>query len=144
MKFKIQLEKKEIDMTPMIDMSFLLIAFFMILINFTEADQNERIRLPVSELAIPPDEVPTQTIMLQVLENGNTIYNNAEYDLEGLGRTLEFHKRFLDVIGVKQKTVNVVVRADMRCESGKVQDVIDLCLALRFENFKLRAKQDDR
>ena len=127
----------------MIDMSFLLIAFFMILINFTEADQNERIRLPISELAKPPDEGPTQTVMLQVLRNGNTIYNNVEYDLEGLRRTLDFHKRFLNVIGVKLPSVNVIIRADARCESAKVQDVIDLCLSLDFRNFKLRAKQND-
>ena len=131
-------------MTPMIDMSFLLIAFFTVLINFSEADQNERIKLPVSELAKPPDEAPVQAVMLQVLNNGNTIYNNAEYDLAGLKQTLEFHKRFLDAIEVKLKSVNVIIRADMRCESGKVQDVIDLCQALKFENFKLRAKQNNQ
>ena len=38
-------------MTPMIDMTFQLIAFFMVLINFTEADQNQAINLPSSELA---------------------------------------------------------------------------------------------
>jgi len=43
------------DMTPMIDMTFQLIAFFMVLVNFADADQNERIRLPSSELAKPPD-----------------------------------------------------------------------------------------
>ena len=46
---------QEGDMTPMIDMVFQLIAFFMVLINFTEADQNQRIHLPSSELAKPPD-----------------------------------------------------------------------------------------
>ena len=48
-------ESAESDMTPMIDMAFQLIAFFMVLINFSEADQNERIHLPSSELAKPPD-----------------------------------------------------------------------------------------
>ena len=128
-------------MTPMIDMSFLLIAFFMVLINFSEADQNERIKLPVSELAIPPNEPPTTILMLQVLENGNTIYNNVDFDLAALKAALEFRKRHLASIGVEQGTVNVIVRADMYCKSEKVQDVIDLCQKLGFENFKLRAKQ---
>ena len=43
------------DLTPMIDMTFQLIAFFMVLINFSEADQNQLITLPTSELAKPPD-----------------------------------------------------------------------------------------
>lgn len=34
------------DMTPMIDMTFQLIAFFMVLINFAEGDQDQRIKLP--------------------------------------------------------------------------------------------------
>ena len=42
-------------MTPMIDMTFQLIAFFMVLVNFADADQNARIRLPSSELAKPAD-----------------------------------------------------------------------------------------
>ncbi len=144
MKFKTKSQKKEIDLTSMIDVTFLLISFFMVLVNFSEADQNERIKLPVSELAKPPDEAPSQNVTLQVLKSGNVLYANAEYDLEGLKAKLEFHKRFLNVINVKLKTVNVIVRADGRCETAKVQDVIDLCQSLGFENFKLRAKQDNR
>ena len=30
------------DLTPMIDMTFQLIAFFMVLINFTDTEQDER------------------------------------------------------------------------------------------------------
>ena len=143
MKFKTKSQKKEIDLTSMIDVTFLLISFFMVLVNFSEADQNERIKLPVSELAKPPDEAPGQFVMLQVLNKGNVIYNNNEYDLEGLKKELEFQRRvFKEVHNVKLKAVSVIVRADSRCETGKVQDVIDLCQVLGFENFKLRAKQN--
>ena len=48
-----ELSMVEGDLTPMIDMAFQLIAFFMVMINFTQADQNERIKLPTSELAKP-------------------------------------------------------------------------------------------
>jgi len=43
----------EMNMTPMIDIVFQLVAFFMIAINFSGASQDERIRLPISELAQP-------------------------------------------------------------------------------------------
>ena len=36
------------DLTPMIDMTFQLIAFFMLLINFSEVDRAEEISLPTS------------------------------------------------------------------------------------------------
>ena len=43
------------DLTPMIDMTFQLIAFFMLLINFSEVDRAEEITLPLAVLAIPPE-----------------------------------------------------------------------------------------
>ena len=39
----------EIDMTPMIDMTFQLITFFMVVKNFSEAEQDDRIQLPLAE-----------------------------------------------------------------------------------------------
>ena len=34
-------------MTPMIDVTFQLIAFFMFVLNFSEVDQDQRINLPL-------------------------------------------------------------------------------------------------
>ena len=45
------------DLTPMIDMTFQLIAFFMVLINFTQSESNDKVQLPDSELAKPPETV---------------------------------------------------------------------------------------
>ena len=53
------------DLTPMIDMTFQLIAFFMILLNFSAVDRNEDIQLPLSELAKPPKEVAKHEMVLK-------------------------------------------------------------------------------
>ncbi|MGL4594378.1 MAG: ExbD/TolR family protein [Thermoguttaceae bacterium] len=143
-KFKSKAEKKELDMTPMIDIVFLLIAFFMVLISFTEADQNERIKLPISELAKPPDKPPSEPMMLQILPEGNIIYGSKEYTLDSFRKELERHQRFLKYMKIPFKTVTVIIRADSGTEAGKVQDVIELCQLMQFENFKLRAKQNDQ
>ncbi len=127
----------------MIDITFLLIAFFMILINFSEADQNERIKLPVSELAQPPEMPPAEPIVLQILDSGKIIYNNVDYDLAGLKGRLDFHKRFLAMMDTPIKDVTVIVRADSRSQTGGVRDVIELCQDLGLENFNLRAKQGE-
>ncbi|MDR2707012.1 MAG: biopolymer transporter ExbD [Planctomycetaceae bacterium] len=144
MKFKSKAGKCELDMTPMIDIVFLLISFFMVLINFSEADTNERIKLPVSELAKPPDTPPTEPIVLQVLANGNIIYANTEYNIESLRKKIEFQLRLLKMLNIAINSVNVIIRADAGCEAGKVQDVIDLCRSQKLENFKLRVKQNDQ
>ena len=47
----------ENDMTPMIDVTFQLITFFMFVLNFSEAEQDERIQLPSSQLAKPAEGV---------------------------------------------------------------------------------------
>lgn len=43
----------EADMTPMIDMTFQLIAFFMIVTNFEQTQADERVKLPADQLARP-------------------------------------------------------------------------------------------
>ena len=58
------------DMTPMIDMTFQLIAFFMVLINFAEGDQDQRIKLPSSELAKPPEGAAEAPLILQLTKDG--------------------------------------------------------------------------
>ena len=51
-------ELLEADMTPMIDIVFQLIAFFMVLVNFTQVDQDARVVLPSSVLSKPPEKQP--------------------------------------------------------------------------------------
>ncbi|MDD4267587.1 MAG: biopolymer transporter ExbD, partial [Thermoguttaceae bacterium] len=65
-------------MTPMIDMVFQLIAFFMVVINFSEADQNQRIHLPSSELAKPPDAPLESPITINVISEEIAILGAQE------------------------------------------------------------------
>jgi len=143
MKFKTKSKAYQMDMTAMIDIVFLLIAFFTVLINFSDAEQNERITLPISELAKPPETPPSEPIILHVLGNGNVIYGTQEYTPEALDKQIAFHMRFLNAMKIPLKRVTVIVRADGDCPAGKVQDVIELCQRHRLENFKLRARQND-
>jgi len=55
------------DMTAMIDMVFQLIIFFMVLINFSQDDQNDKIKLPSSELAKPAEAPLKFPILVQDL-----------------------------------------------------------------------------
>ena len=71
MKFKQRFEAKaaEMDMTSMIDMVFQLIIFFMVLINFSQDDQNDKIKLPTSELAKPADAPLKNSIYIHLGSN---------------------------------------------------------------------------
>ena len=88
------------DMTPMIDMTFQLIAFFMVLVSFSEADQNERIRLPLSELAKPPDAPLPTPITLQLTGEGTVIFGGKDVPLSQLPRALQVERQLLGGIAV--------------------------------------------
>ena len=72
------------DLTPMIDMVFQLIAFFMVLINFAQTESNDRVKLPSSQLVKPP-EVPLEfPIILHVAQDGEIILGGDDYTAETL------------------------------------------------------------
>ena len=129
------------DMTPMIDMTFQLIAFFMVLINFTEADQNERIHLPISELAKPADVPFESPVTLQLTKQGTVLFIGKEVSLSEIKTLLRWEKNVLTAKGGDVSKATVIIRADAYAETGVVQELIKACQDAGFEKFALRAKQ---
>jgi len=136
-------EMIEIDMTPMIDMTFQLIAFFMILINFDAAEQDERIKLPGSALAKPPDGPLESPITLQVTRNGATLIGGTLYATpESLTPLLKSEKYVMESQGKSEKNATIIVRAHKDVKTGQVQKLIKVCQEVGFEKFTLRAKEE--
>ena len=132
---------QEGDMTPMIDMTFQLIAFFMVLINFTQSEQNEKVQLPDSELAKPP-EVPLEfPITLHLTQEGRVIIGGQETGLEGLSPYLVKEKQVLQLKGQSISDATIVIRAHKAAATGKVQELIKVCQENSFEKYALRAKE---
>ena len=140
------------DMTPMIDIVFQLIAFFMLVINITKVDQNELIRLPASDLAKPPEAPPQSPITLQLTSQGTVIFGGQEtppgQDVRlWLRPLLLIERRIIDVTrGRSVDKATIIIRADRNAKTGEVQDLMQLCQdpAIGFQKFKLRAKQQER
>lgn len=131
------------DLTPMIDMTFQLIAFFMVLINFTEADQDERIKLPSSELAKPPDAPFENPITLQLMKNGDVIVSGRIYTLDSVRSALLVEIQLLTSQKKTPEDATVIIRADAEVETGLVQKLIQNCQELQLIKFALRAKQEE-
>lgn len=137
-------ESVEADMTPMIDMTFQLIAFFMVLVNFSEADQNQAINLPASELAKTPDFPPEGPITLQVEKNGNVIFHSntaTAPDLKDLQGMLRNEKNAQLMMNKNPKAATVIIRGDKNAKTGRVQMVVGIAQQEGFEKFVLRAKE---
>jgi biopolymer transport protein ExbD len=133
----------DIDMTPMIDMTFQLITFFMFVMNFSEAEQDDRIQLPLSQLAKPVDGPVEKPITLQLTNTGSVIYAGELIGLQDISGYLEREKSVLADGGRNPADATVIVRADGGAKTGQVQDIIKICQEKGFEKFALRAKYDE-
>jgi biopolymer transport protein ExbD len=138
----------EADLTPMIDIVFQLVAFFMVLVNFTQAEQDARVELPKSALAIPPEETQDQPLTIQLAKMPGTstfkaLVGGDEIDIgPALDSILMRERRAFGHNNRSPKDVIVVVRAHKDVETGKVQEVITLCQLHQFERFRLRVEEE--
>lgn len=138
-KFEVSAEG---DMTPMIDMTFQLIAFFMVLINFAEGDQDQRIKLPSSELAKPPDAPVEAPLILQLTEQGTVLMGGDRVPIADMTRHLRTEKEIITRQEKRPADASVIIRADRGTKTGLVQELIKKCQEQGFEKFSLRAKQE--
>ena len=145
MKFakKRSAEILEGDLTPMIDMTFQLIAFFMLLINFSEVDRAEEILLPSSVLAVPPEGRPDYQIILNLDPDGVVKFQGGAIDSIGaMGPTFR-----QEINSAKREGVNdpgdiaVIIRSHKDTPTGKVQELISKCQESELQSFSLRVKE---
>lgn len=129
------------DMTPMIDMTFQLIAFFMVLINFTDSEQ-ARIDLPSSQLAKPPEGQIESPISLQLNKDGEVLFAGEAVKIDGMRPYLLRERDLLQNQGKSPADATVIIRADKDSTGGDVQRLISECQSLNFEHFALRVKEE--
>lgn len=142
----------EVDMTPMIDIVFQLIAFFMVITNFEQTQADERVKLPRDALAKPPEVKIEHELVLNVGYERNMkgektdeqpwLFNFVNGDpvrpLQA-GRQFTQEATLFKNKGIDPKEVTVKVRADAEVQTGLVQELIKLCQDAGFEKFAMSA-----
>ncbi len=137
-----EVDLAEGDLTPMIDMTFQLIAFFMVLINFTQTESHDKVKLPSSQLVKPPEAPLEFPIILHIAQDGEIILGGDDYTPETLRVGLLPEIRVITAQGKSVSDANVVIRAHRDCAAGDVQEVIRVAQEQKLENFALRVKED--
>ena len=133
------------DMTPMIDMTFQLIAFFMVLLNFSDVEQDQRINLPASELAKPPDVPYAEPLTIQLMSNDTILFSSDALSLDQLESALQREAQLIRAQPEKRVSdVTVIIRADREAKTGMVQRIIERCQEAAFDTFALRGRQSDQ
>lgn len=130
------------DLTPMIDMVFQLIAFFMVLINFAQTEANDRVVLPQSVLVKPPEEVLQFPIVLHVTQDGEVILGGEGFTADTLRIGLNRELAVIRAEGKSPADANVIIRAHKDSAAGDVQEIIRVAQEQQLERFALRVKED--
>ena len=118
-----------IELTPMIDVVFLLIIFFMVGTRFSEFEQQYDIELPQASSVEPMTGRP-DAIVLHVARSGDVFIDGQQISLTDLVSRLESaRERYADQA--------VLIRADGEGLYQPVVDVMDICHRARIKRFSL-------
>ena len=139
--------KAEPNLTPILDMVFQLITFFMLVINFKSAAMDLSLHLPVVGSARPVDSGgELQLLILNVNKEGELrIYGHPVPDIEAyIAREAQ-----ADLLKAKQDhpklqageelPTTVVIRADRATPFAKLNRVISSCQKHGYHKFALKA-----
>ena len=115
-------EKVELSMTPMIDVVFQLIIFFVVTLKMTD-DTNKDIILEEGKdgETLTQDNMPPTTLEIEVDEFGKISIHNARLDTAGLTQILRARVSRLG------NEFPVLIRADKRTQHRDVKRVMDIC-----------------
>ena len=110
-----------IELTPVIDIVFLLLIFFLVATTFQQAEREIQVALPEAESASPLSAV-LREIVINVRADGSLIVGGAAMALEDLRSLVS------DATG-RNPDQKVSVRGDKDAPYGSVARVLDVCKA---------------
>lgn len=125
----------EVDLTPMIDIVFLLIVFFMTVANMITAEKHP-IEMPVALNSTIPEDYGERTTI--TVASDGSLYSGI------FSVTLDELKETLVAASEENPSVRVYVRADSSTEHQYVNDVMQACAEAGLSNLIFAAYQSDK
>ena len=123
-------ERVEINISPLIDMVFLLLIFFVVTTAFIE-ETGVEVKKPTAASA---KVLEKESIFLAVTQEGKIYYGGREIGLNGV-RGLIFRL-------LKEEQRPVIIIADENSRTGIVVDVIDECKLAGAKNVSIAAQRE--
>lgn len=112
-----------LSMTPLIDVVFLLLIFFLVATRFEEEERSMEIELAQSSQSMPLTAQP-KTIFINIGADGEYQLSNQTYTPEALLEYLSTHNSQPVVIRPDERVTHVyVVKAHEICRQAGIQDV---------------------
>jgi biopolymer transport protein ExbD len=149
-------ESAEPDLTPMLDMVFQLITFFMLVLNVKAAAMDLELSLPVVGSAKPVKDGGAEELMVLninkdgVLKAFGQTVGNDEKDIERFiaqeanGSLANARKKHPEMKPGDELPSHVVVRVDKATPFKAFNTVLATCQRHGFRNFSLKSKSQQK
>ncbi len=135
MKFKRQhTDMVEVNLTPMLDVVFLLLIFFMVSTTFTK---ESHLTIDLPEATANSESVPINTIEILISSSGHYSINGQQL----VNQQLDVLKRALQKELGQQTKVPVVITADAKTPHEAVVKAMDAAGQLGLVNLSITTRQ---
>jgi len=134
-------EELDLNITPMIDVVFLLLIFFLVVSEIASQDHIEDLQLPLANEAKEEQTLPNRLVISVSRKNGQD-----RIWIAGRIRTIDEVERYLSVekrfrgAGKGQTRQPVLIQADRHAKWQTVQDIMEKASKLKFWRLSFSVK----
>ena len=125
------------SMTPMIDIVFQLIIFFMLITDMSQIELPKNVQTPLAKRVNEDRQATPGRLLVNVSENGDLTFRGRKYAPTALLARVKDHA------DRRRNDASVMIRADSRASFEHVQQVLQICGDPRVRIFRveIHAKQ---
>jgi|SRR5690606_9449837 len=126
-------EEETVNLTPLIDMVFLLLVFFLAATTFARAEVEMDLDLPQSTAG--KNDRESHLLVVNVMRDGRIRVDGRELTPEGLRQRLR-------AAAARDKDQAVLIRGDATAQFGVVAMALDACLGARLSKVSVAAEPE--
>jgi biopolymer transport protein ExbD len=128
-------QENEFQISPMIDVVFLLIAYFIVTATLKKNEADLTMQLPAMvrqevQLTMPDEQI------IEIREDGSVILNDREFDSpesQDLPELVDTLERFRETSEAANGIPMVTIQPDDEAVHARVMDVLNACAASKIE-----------
>ena len=135
-------EEVEVDMTPMIDVTFLLLIFFVIISTLTRLETEAEVVLPIAEQAQVEDAPDVNQLVINVESDEDIFILGAQCNEQQIAALLKREADKSREKGTPWSNQSIVIRGHGRTPYSRIQWLMKQCLSQGIWKLHLAALQE--